>query len=347
MSAGAAENNAGPDSGGARGVRERNSAKKAYLHWQSAEAQLWHTYRRGDTAAVNLRRNTNIALAPADHPGDSVRVVLWPPHRPRPHRQLQLHDLGSPQVFQTEETYRNAPLIDYQYPHDLVMGLGGDYQRTTRGTTLVLGGDIVGSPTLGPPVFMHRASAIENPQAPLSHHHIDSSHITPGVVRGGVGSKGWMVEGSWFHGQEPDENRTDFDAGARLHGRRARDRVAGAFGQKREVHGHFEAYLFEATWRATQLNVFYTRIESVAKDVLDVGFHPTVFHQHRQSQVAAFTGGYLRNVLTTTVGSLGIGGDITAYGVPANLRESYGSPLSFHLFLRCRAPVRGQSAHVH
>src|SRR5688572_18692434 len=66
-----------------------------------------------------------------------------------------MHDLGSPQVFQTGETFQRAPLVDYQHPHDLVMGLGGDYQRTTGGTTILLGGDIVGSPTLGPPVFMH------------------------------------------------------------------------------------------------------------------------------------------------------------------------------------------------
>ena len=29
--------------------------------------------------------------------------------------------LGSPQVFQTGETYKQAPLIDYQHPHDLFM----------------------------------------------------------------------------------------------------------------------------------------------------------------------------------------------------------------------------------
>jgi plastocyanin len=34
-----------------------------------------------------------------------------------------IQPLGSPQVFQTGETYRQAPLIDYQHPHDLFMGL--------------------------------------------------------------------------------------------------------------------------------------------------------------------------------------------------------------------------------
>ena len=30
-----------------------------------------------------------------------------------------LKEIGSPQVFQTGETFRNARLIDYQHPHDL------------------------------------------------------------------------------------------------------------------------------------------------------------------------------------------------------------------------------------
>lgn len=302
-----------------------------------------------------------------------------------------LHDIGSPQVFQTGETFQNAPLIDYQHPHDLVMGLGGDYQRAVGRATLLMGADLVGSPTLGPAPFMHRPSAIENPQAPLSHHYMDSSHITHGVVRGGIGAAAWRLEGSWFHGREPDENRTDLDLGkldsyaVRISWRRgpwtaqvsgahltqpervtpydadkvtasiARDSTGeergvswlAGFGQKREVHGRFEAYLLEATLRANTSNIFYTRLESVAKDILDAGYHPTVFHQHRQSQVGAFTAGYIRNVLRTRAGSIGVGADITAYVVPPNLREAYGAPLSFHGFLRYRAGPRPRAANVH
>ena len=301
-----------------------------------------------------------------------------------------LKDIGSPQVFQTGETFEGAPLVDYQHPHDLIMGLGGAYERKAGRLTLLAGLDLVGSPTLGPMPFMHRASAIENPQAPLSHHYMDSSHITHGVVRGGVGAGPWKLEGSWFHGREPDEDRLDLDLGrldsyaGRLSwsrgpwyaqvsaahlvqpervtpfdadkvtasiareapGERGLSWMAG-FGQKREVHGDFEAYLLEATWRTSAKHAFYTRLESVAKDILDAGFHPTGFHQHRQSQVSAVTLGYLRNVLRTSAGSMGIGGDITAYGVPANLRESYGAPLSFHVFLRYRAPARRAEIHVH
>ena len=76
-----------------------------------------------------------------------------------------LQEIGSPQVFQTGEVFRGAPLIDYQHPHDLLMGLGADYRRSAGRITYIAGVDLVGSPTLGPPVFMHRPSAADNPQA--------------------------------------------------------------------------------------------------------------------------------------------------------------------------------------
>ena len=55
--------------------------------------------------------------------------------------------------------------------------------------------------------------------------------------------------------------------------------------------------------------------------------------------VGAFTLGYTRDVFETTFGRIGIGGDATMYYVPRDLQESYGAPLSFHLFLRYRFGV--------
>jgi hypothetical protein len=80
--------------------------------------------------------------------------------------------------------------------------------------TLTLTGALVGSPALGPVPFMHRVSAAENPQAPLSHHHLDSTHVTPGVLTFGASRSGLSLETSWFRGAEPDEDRTDIDLGA-------------------------------------------------------------------------------------------------------------------------------------
>ena len=84
-----------------------------------------------------------------------------------------IQPLGSPEVFQTGETYQQAPLIDYQHPHELFMALGGSYDRTVRSIRTFLKVDVVGSPALGPEPFMHRPSAAENPTAPLSHHMLD------------------------------------------------------------------------------------------------------------------------------------------------------------------------------
>jgi hypothetical protein len=39
-----------------------------------------------------------------------------------------------------------------------------------------------GEPALGPVAFMHRPSAMDNPDAPISHHWIDATHITFGVA---------------------------------------------------------------------------------------------------------------------------------------------------------------------
>lgn len=118
---------------------------------------------------------------------------------------------GSPQLFQTGETYQNVPLVNRQHPHDLVMELGATYRIVRPRVAYVVGADLVGSPTIGPPAFMHRESARDNPQVPITHHFMDSTHITTGVVRGGIEAHGFAFEASVFRGAEPDENRTNIE----------------------------------------------------------------------------------------------------------------------------------------
>jgi hypothetical protein len=302
-----------------------------------------------------------------------------------------LRDIGSPQVFQTGETFEGAPLIDYQHPHDLIMNLGARVSRTVSATTVTIGAYAVGPAPLGPPAFMHRPSAILNPQAPLSHHYLDATHITPGVVSIGVERSGFGIEAGAFHGQEPDENRLDLDTAALdSYSVRAswadgpwRLQISGAdlktperkspydatrvtasatyfkgdenrslawtaaFGQNREVFGNLEAYLFEAAKQSGR-NAFYTRAENVEKDILDAGFHPIgAAHTHRPSRVSALTLGYMRDVVSRSFGTFAVGGDLTGYQVPDNLSESYGSPLSFHVFLRYRGRAGARLDHIH
>jgi hypothetical protein len=303
---------------------------------------------------------------------------------------LTVQDLGSPQVFQTGETFKQAALVDYQHPHDLVGGLGLTYSWRVGRFDALVEAALVGAPSLGPPVFMHRPSAIENPTVPLAHHQMDASHITPGVLRLGIERSGIGVEGSWFRGAEPDENRLDFDVGAldswalRASWRRgpwsaqvsgghlttpewtepfadvtrltasiayasADGRLAStiAWGQNREIHGILDAYLAEATLRVGARAAAYARAELVAKDILGAGSrHPPGFaHPHPLSRIGAFTAGYVHDVRVSALGRWGVGGDATLYRVPPNLREPYGSPASFHVFLRYRPPAR--QAHHH
>jgi len=71
----------------------------------------------------------------------------------------------------------------------------------------------VGDPALGPVAFPHRASAFELPQATLSHHWQDSTHIANEVVTLGLSHKKFKLEASGFYGSEPNENRWNIDSG--------------------------------------------------------------------------------------------------------------------------------------
>jgi hypothetical protein len=118
---------------------------------------------------------------------------------------------GSPQLFQTGEIYKQIPIVNFQHPHDLLMGLGGTYRLPAGRVVLIAGADLVGNPTLGPVPFMHRESGRDDPEAPLTHHWLDSTHATPGVVRAGVAIGGITLEASGFRGAEPDDNHLNIE----------------------------------------------------------------------------------------------------------------------------------------
>jgi cytochrome oxidase Cu insertion factor (SCO1/SenC/PrrC family) len=122
---------------------------------------------------------------------------------------------GTPQLFQTGESYQNRPLMDRQHPHDLLMELSGRYTwNVDTRTGLFAYGGLAGEPAMGPPAFMHRPSSADNRWAPLGHHHQDAAHITYGVLTAGARRDDFQLEGSLFNGREPDENRIGIDWGA-------------------------------------------------------------------------------------------------------------------------------------
>jgi hypothetical protein len=120
---------------------------------------------------------------------------------------------GYPLLFQTGESYHGEPLVDRQHPHDLFAELAVSYTHSfTKDIDLYGYFGYPGEPALGPTVFMHRLSAINNPDAPLGHHWQDATHITFGVATLGFRYKVMKIEGSVFTGREPDENRYNFDS---------------------------------------------------------------------------------------------------------------------------------------
>jgi hypothetical protein len=120
---------------------------------------------------------------------------------------------GYPLLLASGETADGAThLVDRQHPHDLVMEMSGSYSHPigeASAAFLYLG--YPGEPALGPPAFMHRASGMDDPAAPITHHWLDSTHISFGVATAGVVLGDWKLEVSQFTGREPDQRRFGFD----------------------------------------------------------------------------------------------------------------------------------------
>lgn len=128
---------------------------------------------------------------------------------------------GYPLLYQTGESADGrTPLIDRQHPHDLFMELAATYsQRLSDSASAFVYVGLPGEPALGPPAFMHRFSGMDNPEAPISHHWLDSTHITYGVATLGGVWRNWKLEASAFNGREPDQYRWNietrrFDSGS-------------------------------------------------------------------------------------------------------------------------------------
>lgn len=120
---------------------------------------------------------------------------------------------GYPLLFQTGETANGQiPLIDRQHPHDAIMELAAIYSIPVNDqSSMFIYAGLPGEPALGPPTFMHRWSGMDIPEAPITHHWLDSTHITYGVVTLGYIWHNFKIEGSAFNGREPDQYRWNIE----------------------------------------------------------------------------------------------------------------------------------------
>ncbi len=150
-------------------------------------------------------------------------IMVQGSHSLGPDNTLQLKGMFSPDPFMGPSGYPlllatgetadgKTPLVDRQHPHDLVMELSAALShKLDADNSLFVYAGLPGEPALGPPAFMHRQSAMDSPEAPITHHWLDSTHITYGVVTGGWVHDAFKIEVSSFKGREPDQRRFDIE----------------------------------------------------------------------------------------------------------------------------------------
>jgi hypothetical protein len=122
---------------------------------------------------------------------------------------------GYPLLLASGETANGRDrLIDRQHPHDFFMELSGSVsQNIGKASSVFVYAGLPGEPAFGPPAFMHREAIMDSPEAPISHHWLDSTHISFGVLTAGLVVGNVKAEISRFNGREPDQHRWNIETG--------------------------------------------------------------------------------------------------------------------------------------
>jgi hypothetical protein len=278
-----------------------------------------------------------------------------------------------PELFQTGETAYGHPLVDAQHPHNFIMALGLHYAyEIAEDTTLDFYAAPVGDPALGPVAYPHRASAEELPQATLSHHLQDSTHISDDVVTIGIAHKKLKLEASGFHGAEPGENRwiiqqgridswstrlwffpaknwaTQFSVGRLTHPEALEpgDQVRSTGSLSYTKAGWSSSLIwgrshFTATGRS--LNSY------LAESVLPIGRKnfltgrvelvdkDELFPSGQTYRIGAYTLGYTRDIALLKYVETGVGANVSVSSLPDSIKPFYGDhPVGANIFVRFR-----------
>ena len=122
---------------------------------------------------------------------------------------------GYPLLLASGETANGRDrLIDRQHPHDFFMELSSSVsQNIGPKSSAFLYAGLPGEPAFGPPAFVHREAIMDSPEAPITHHWLDSTHITFGVVTAGLVLDRVKIEASRFNAREPDQHRWNIETG--------------------------------------------------------------------------------------------------------------------------------------
>jgi hypothetical protein len=285
-----------------------------------------------------------------------------------------------PLLFQTGETAFGQPLVDAQHPHNLIMALAFHYARQLDANTII---DAyfapVGDPALGPVAFPHRASAMELPQATISHHLQDSTHVADDVITLGISHKKVRLEASGFYGSEPGENRWTMQPGpinswsgrfwffpsrrwaAQVSAGRIAHPEALEPGDQIRTTGslQYSRPLSHGSWASSF--IWGRTHNTVSRHDLNSYLVESVLPIRRMNfltgrieladkddllpltfRVGAYTIGYTRDIALWRSVETGIGANFSVYSLPGAAKPYYGDrPMGGNIFLRFRLRPAG------
>jgi hypothetical protein len=279
-----------------------------------------------------------------------------------------------PLLFQTGETAYGHPLYDAQHPHNFIMALGFHYAyEVSDDTTIRIYFAPVGDPALGPVAYPHRASAEELPQAPISHHLQDSTHISDDVVTVGISHKQFTLEASGFHGAEPGENRWIIQQGAidswstRLWFFPTKNWAAQvsvgrlthpeALQPGDQIRATSSLSYTKGGWSSTfvwgrnhDTDTQHNNNSYLAESVLPISKKNFLTSRIELAdkdelsvpipgtfRIGAYTFGYTRDIYLFSYVETGIGANVSAYSLPDAIKPYYGNhPVGGNIFIRLR-----------
>ena len=196
-----------PDSSAHEGLHQMSGDWMLMAHGTLNLAYDHQSGSRGDSKAFA----SGMLMGMAQHPLGNGTLQLKAMLSPDP----LMGPRGYPLLLASGETANGRDrLIDRQHPHDLFMELSASVSQDIGAkSSAFLYGGLPGEPAFGPPAFMHREAIMDSPEAPITHHWLDSTHITFGVVTAGLVLDRVKIEASRFNAREPDQHRWNIETG--------------------------------------------------------------------------------------------------------------------------------------
>jgi len=194
-----------PDASEHGGVHLMSGEWSFMIHGQFDLVHSWQEKPRGDSKTFPAGMLMGMARRPIGDGTLQFKAMVSP--------DPLMGKRGYPLLLASGETADGVePLVDRQHPHDFFMELSASIsQNIGPNSSVFFYAALPGEPAFGPPAFMHRQSINASPEAPITHHWLDSTHITFGVLTAGLVHDRFKLEASRFNGREPDQHRWNIE----------------------------------------------------------------------------------------------------------------------------------------